>query len=656
MLYIKNKFVVDMCKFKTLINFVSVFLLSLGLSSTSFADFPPVENFASLPDVISVKLSPDGKKVAALMRSSGEIDGTLLQVLYVDEGKSSAVVYTDNEKFVINWMDWINDENLFVSARFPAVRYGTPTTETRLLIADIKTNDLRGVISKRYYEKFDYMPQFQDDVVDYLIEDDEHFLFQVDGYKPTTPDVFKASVKSKKLRTVQTAEPKIREWMTDRQHNVRIGYYVNETNYKILHQLPGKSKRNTLWEFEAFSPEQVWPLGFDHDPNILYVRALHEGRFAVFSVDLSSENLERTLVYSSENYDVNGDLIYSSVVKKVIGIQTFDSKSYIFWDDHYKALFSGIDKALKDTSNIFLGMSRDERRYLIFSTNDVDAGTYYLGDRDIKSIQPIAYRYRKLVPEEMSKKQWIKYKARDGLEIEAAMTLPKNSDKKTKLPTIIFPHGGPIGNDGSGFDYWTQFFASRGYAVLQMNFRGSSGYGYDFMSAGLKNWGLAMQDDVADGAKWMIEQGYSDPEKICIVGASYGGYAALMGAIKTPELYKCVVSFAGISDLAYLVKSHHAYTNFERVKKQIGSDYKSLEHRSPLHLVKKLNTPTLLIHGSEDRSVKDWHSEKLHKAMVNHDKNVDYLLLEGGDHYLSNNEHRLATFKRMDAFLKKYLQ
>jgi dipeptidyl aminopeptidase/acylaminoacyl peptidase len=188
-----------------------------------------------------------------------------------------------------------------------------------------------------------------------------------------------------------------------------------------------------------------------------------------------------------------------------------------------------------------------------------------------------------------------------------------------------------------------------------MNFRGSSGYGHDFMQAGLKNWGLAMQDDVEDGTRWLIEQGISDPKKICIVGASYGGYAALMGAIKSPELYQCAVSFAGVTDIAYLVRSSRRYTNYEVVKEQIGSNSRELKKRSPLHNAEQLNIPSLLIHGTKDRSVKVQHSRRMHKALAKLDKDVKYVELDDGTHYLSNNEHRLRAFEEMDVFLGRYL-
>jgi len=271
-----------------------------------------------------------------------------------------------------------------------------------------------------------------------------------------------------------------------------------------------------------------------------------------------------------------------------------------------------------------------------------------------KSLKIIAYKYSKLAPDLLSKKEKVSYKARDGLAIEGYLTLPKG-DKTENLPTIIFPHGGPISYDGSGFDYWTQYFANKGYAVFQMNFRGSSGYGHDFMKQGIASWGQAMQDDVEDGTRWLINEGIADKGKVCIIGASYGGYAALMGGVKTPDLYQCIVSFAGVSDVEQLVKSHRRYTNYDIVKKQIGSDYDKLWDASPLKHAKKITKPVLLIHGSKDRVVDHDHSEDMYSKLKRKKKTVKYIELEGADHYLSNNGHRLETFNAIDQFLDKYL-
>ena len=189
-----------------------------------------------------------------------------------------------------------------------------------------------------------------------------------------------------------------------------------------------------------------------------------------------------------------------------------------------------------------------------------------------------------------------------------------------------------------------------------MNFRGSAGYGYEFMKAGLKSWGLEMQNDVEDGTRYLINQGISDPQRICIVGASYGGYAALMGAAMTPELYRCAVSVAGVTDVAYLVKSSRRFTNYEVVKEQIGDDFNVLYERSPISKADKITIPVLLLHGDKDRVVKVQHSREMFDELKSRKKNVEYIELENGDHYLSNNDHRLTTFKALDKFLADNLK
>ncbi len=180
----------------------------------------------------------------------------------------------------------------------------------------------------------------------------------------------------------------------------------------------------------------------------------------------------------------------------------------------------------------------------------------------------------------------------------------------------------------------------------KMNFRGSSGYGFDFMQQGLAAWGQAMQDDVEDGTRWLIKEGIANKDKICIIGASYGGYAALMGAIKTPELYQCVVSFAGVTDVEALVKAHRSYTNYDIVKKQIGDDFSKLWDVSPQKHADKIKAPVLLIHGTKDRVVRVEQSEDMFDELEDEDKQVEYLEIEKADHYLSNNEHRLQTFEQ----------
>ncbi len=642
---------------KRILTSLTAFVMLFANIAVAKNQLLPLEAFASIPDVSHVTMSPNGKLIASLVRlNTDKQQGAIINILDIDTRESIFPVQTDNEKFVILSMSWASDDLLLVEAKFPAVRYGTPTTETRIITYSVSKKKISNLLSRFGLKKFKWMPQIQSNIIDYLPNDEKHIFLGINGLgnKPQYESVIQVNLNNGNVRFKQPAESNITDWVTDRQNRIRIGIYRKDTQYRIYEQADAHKDRRILWEFEAFEEDQVWPMGFAEDKDILYVQAYHEGYEAIFKVNLQDPKLTKELVFSKEFSDVNGSLIYSKLKKKVIGIDDGDESEYTFWDKEYIGLANGLNKALPDYRNYITQFSENERRYIVYSTNAKEAGIYFFGDRDAGQLLPIAYRYKQLSPDVLADTEILTYQARDGLEIQAFLTTPKGQEAKN-LPTIIFPHGGPISYDSNSFDYWTQFFANRGYAVLRMNFRGSAGYGYDFMKAGLKNWGLDMQNDVEDGTRWLIERGTADPNKICIVGASYGGYAALMGVATTQDLYQCAVSVAGVTDIEYLVKSSRRYTNFEIVKKQIGDDYDALYERSPLSKAKDINVPVLLIHGDKDRVVRVQHSEDMFDELEDLNKPVEYIELENGDHYLSNNKHRINTFMAIEAFLQKNL-
>lgn len=631
--------------------------LSLPLIAQTVPQLP-VEAFASIPDVSSVQLSPDGKKIASIVRvDQPKLKGTVVSILDLETGEKGVAVHTDNQKFVLLSLQWANDTTLLISAKFPANRDGTPTTETRLVKYDLTTRKTSSVLARSVIERLSWIPQHQGQIIDLMPDDSEHILLSLDGMgqKMGEDSVLKVNLSQGKSSYIQNAKRNIIGWITDRQHKVRISIYNDDTEYRIYEQPEQKSESRLLWSFKAFSEDIIWPLGFDADPNILYVRAYHQGFEAIFKVNLTDSKLTKELVYANEDTDVEGDLIYSQLKKKVIGISEGDGEEYTFWDPEYAGLQNGLKAVLPNAHNYITQFSANERRYIVYSTSSTQPGTYYFGDRDEKALFPIAERYSQLSTEQLADTQYLSYEARDKLKIDAYLTVPKGLEAKN-LPTIIFPHGGPISYDSNDFDYWAQFFANRGYAVFRMNFRGSAGYGYEFMKAGLKSWGLEMQNDVEDGTRYLINQGISDPQRICIVGASYGGYAALMGAAMTPDLYRCAVSVAGVTDVANLVKSSRRYTNYEVVKEQIGNDFSALYERSPISKADKITIPVLLLHGDKDRVVKVQQSREMFDELKSLKKNVEYIELENGDHNLSNNDHRLTTFKALDKFLADNLK
>jgi len=638
------------------------FLLSVVAVNALAVEKLPASAFASLPEISSMRLSPDGQKVATLFNKG---PNTLLVTQTLAQPKVSVLFTVDNKTRSINWFRWKGNDRIVVSVRMASSRNGVTTIESRLNSVRANGDDLINLVHFNpdgLHQHHD--SQFQDKVIDWLPDDPNHILLALDIGKPQAPDVYKVDVNDGARTKVQNGREFVLDWITDRQHRVRVAIKTNyrfkkeDADYEISFCDPEQQQWKAAWKFAALSKDQIEPLGFAFDPNILYVGAYKNNHRGVFTVDLRDPELKLVPVSAPPDADIEGSLFYSEKSHAVVGIANRDERGqYEFWDESFQGLSKGIDKVMPDTLNSFVSFSEDETRYLLFTANSTQPGTYYLGDRKAKTLQPIGSQYPALSADMLAGKKVMHYKARDGVDIQAYLTIPKGADAKN-LPTVIFPHGGPISKDGTDFDYWTEFFANRGYAVLQMDFRGSAGHGYDFMAAGFKQWGLHMQDDIVDGTHWLIDAGIANKNRICIVGASFGGYAALMGAAKDSNIYRCAVSFAGVADLRDLLLHQRDYINSDVVEKQIGEywgDREQLQANSPRQQAEKIQIPVLLVHGSKDRVVPVQQSRDMAAALQAAGKPHQFIELEDGDHWLSDYEHRMKLFEAMDQFLATHL-
>jgi len=613
-------------------------------------------------------LSPDGKKLAYTIRINvGETRGVGVQVLDLATKQKKLALFTDNSQFFMNWLEWKDSKTLLAGVFSPSERDTVVNTQrvrfkTRdfhLMIIDTETDEVTQPFSSNFLRRYNIQPPKRDYVVDTLPDDPQHILMQMPGADVgfwREPLVYKVNIKNQTASVYHPAETDVGNWITDQQHKVRLGLAYDDDGIqstKILDANSGKWRE--LWPHTIFSEEKVEALGFDSDPNLLYVRAYHQKRLAIFKVNLKDPELKRELVLADPVYDVKGRLIYSPVNNAVIGITSMEQGGTYFFDKKLQTLQAKIDKAIPGNRNYIYSISDDQQKFLVFSTSSTDSGSYYLGQTNPIKLDAVAYSYKKLVPELLSKTQQIEYKTRDGLVIEAYLTTPKNQPAKN-LPTLVFPHGGPISRDNDAFDYWTQFFVNKGYAVLQMNFRGSDGQGIELRNAGLKNWGKEMQDDIEDGARKLIADGIADPNAIGIVGSSYGGYASLMGVVKTPDFYRCAISVNGVANVFDLVKDNRAFwRSYNVVDEQIGNDNATLRAISPVNFTDKIKVPVLLVHGTDDRQVKIEHSYQMRDALQKSKKDVTFVELPSEDHYLSNEKNRIDTFRAMDAFLDKCL-
>lgn len=628
-------------------------LVALTLSSvTAMAEKLPVESFASLPYMHTARLSPDGKRLAAWINVKGLSHITVLEL--GSGGAPESVMSTDNKERRFSWFDWASNERLLVAIRYPDNIYGTDVVETELYSVRYDGEGFLNLMKPG--RNAQWVPQIKDRVVDLLPDDPDHILLALDMKKANQMDVYRVNINNARRRRVERGYTRTRDFITDRQHRIRAQVTLSNGRREVRMKDPDGRNVRTLWTFDVLSRDAVSVLGFDQDPDTVYISAYHHGRRAIFKVDLGDPQLQRTLVYSDPEYDVEGTLLYSEKSQRVIGISNRRREdAYFIWDEEYRPLFEGVARALPDTHNLLIDISRDERLYIVLASNSTHPGTFYFGDRETGRLTPFAKRYPDLSPELLTDKTRVRYPAGDGTEVDGYLTLPPDYDDDVEVPAIVLPHGGPAARTNPGFDYWAAFLANRGYAVLEMDFRGSSGRGFQWMASAFANWDRITQQDIKDGVDYLVESGIADPARICIVGGSFGGYAAMIGAVKYSDVYRCAVSFAGVSDLVELRNRSRRFLNSELTEQQIGRITSRLKAASPISHAADVDIPLLLIHGATDRVVAVEHSRDMHDALEAAGKDVEYVELETGDHYLSHHFDRIRTFEIMDEFLSRHL-
>ena len=615
----------------------------------------PVENYAALPYVQSMALSPDGARLAIVHN----LDGMSVLVVRRPEDEQFVPLLTgDNERGNIGWIRWANTERLLVGTRYTALRGTTFGLETRLLSAPAGGGDPRSLLRDKEEDRWGrgdkgtYIPQFQDQIIDMLPDDRTQVLVAWDLEEEHSPGVYRANLSNSRRRLVHRHVAGYSEWFTDRQHRLRVGVERQQGQVIIHARAVDSDQFRPLWRYPAVSREVVEPLGFGVNPNVMYVRAYHEEHLAVFKVALDQPD-RRELVLALPDRNVEGRLVHSQLTGEAVGVLPPGGRM-VTWDPQYLAFTAALERAFSGQRVSLVGFSRDEQRYLLFTSGPGNPGTYYFGDRKARTVSPVAYRYPSLPEAGVLGSQPMSYAARDGSTVRGALTLPAGVEAKG-LPAIVFPQGPSTASTTAVFDYWSEFFANRGYAVLKVNFHGSAGYGVDTLRGSIHDWDRTMQDDVVDGARWLVEQGVAEPGRLCLVGASYGGYAALMGAAQAPDLFRCAVSFAGVTDLVDLVDYANRFDDDEVVRALVGNDTAQLRNDSPVGQAEKLQVRVLLVHGSDDRVVRVHHGRAMRRALEAAQKPHRYVEQPGGDHLLSSQAQRLELFREMEAFLAEHL-
>ncbi|MEQ6357507.1 S9 family peptidase [Lysinibacillus sp. M3] len=471
-------------------------------------------------------------------------------------------------------------------------------------------------------------------------------------------DVYKLNVKTGKTTQVAKNPGNISSWLADHDGKVRMAVTSDGVEGTILYRDSEKDKFKPFIEMKA--GDEVMPLAFSKDNKHIFATS-NKGRDKVEVVKYDLKGNEEVIMSNSE-VDVIGVLYNPEKDKLLYGGYMTDKVHYQFFDKDFEKLFRKIQNKLgvHESELSINDYNKEMTKFIISVSSDTVYGKYYYYDSTTDEMTEMATLSPWLKPEELAEMHPISYKSRDGLTINGYLTLPKNKEAKN-LPLIVNPHGGPWGRDMWGFNPDVQLLANRGYAVLQMNFRSSAGYGKKFLEAGNKQWGLKIQDDITDGVQWAIDQGIANPKRIGIYGASFGGYATLAGITFTPDLYAAAVDYVGVSNIFTLLNTIPPYweTMREMLYERVGhpeKDKELLTAASPVFHVDKIKTPLFVAQGANDPRVNKAESDQIVEALRARGVNVEYMVKDNEGHGFLNEENKIEFYNAMLKFLDSHLK
>jgi dipeptidyl aminopeptidase/acylaminoacyl peptidase len=483
--------------------------------------------------------------------------------------------------------------------------------------------------------------------------------------KPPVFVVYEIDLATGAGKIVERGGVNTRGWGADHEGRLRLRYEVDPvSNAEVTYiRDDEQSPYRVLVRWDAFMDAEWELAGFDAaDPNQVFVSGhFGEDLLQVRMLDLVTGALGAT-VFAQPHHDVSG-VMSENWTGLAVGFAWTDTAPRESYFHPVWARVQALADAQFPGAIVSFPVEAEDRSAVVVRVSAPDdPASYYHLSVEIGAFAHLYDEYPALEGAVLGTVENITYTTRDGAAIPAYLTLPPGG-RRAHLPTIIMPHGGPHARDSGDFDWWAQFLASRGYAVFQPQFRGSTGFGQAFERAGWRQWGGLMQDDVTDGVQWLVSQGIADPSRICIVGASYGGYAALAGATQTPELYRCVVSVAGVADIALMVDQDlHSLQSDPLTEDWLRaavfedlSDRRGMARISPAANAARVQAPILLMHGRDDTVVPFRQSQAMAEALARAGKPYELITLPGEDHYLSTASTRIAMLAQLERFLAAHL-
>lgn len=621
-------------------------LILLMISSTiqaqvkerrSKAPLIPVEDFFKNSDIQSFSISPDGKHLASLKPWESRMN---IHVRTID-GKSEIRITSAKERDIQGYF-WKNN-NTIVFIQDKGGDENFHLFSVKIDGSNVKElTPFDGVLAQ---------------IIDPLEDIEDEMIVGLNKRNPQIFDPYRININTGELSMIMENPGNITGWDTDNAGKLRIATTTDGINTTVLYRKNEESPFEVLVATDF--KETFSPLFFDFDNKMLYVSSsLGRDKSAIISYD-PDQKKELALIFEHAEVDVSG-LMRSKKRKVITGVNyTTWKRQYKFFDNQREDLQKKLESKLPGYEVALAGTNKNEDKGLVVTYSDRALPTYYFYDITADKLTKLASMSPWLKEDDMCEMKPIKYISRDGLTINGYLTLPKGVDPKN-LPVVVNPHGGPWARDNWGFNPEVQFLANRGYAVLQMNFRGSVGYGKAFWEKSFKQWGKTMQDDITDGVNWLIKEGIADPKRVAIYGASYGGYATLAGITYTPDLYACAVDYVGVSNLFTFMNTIPPYWKpyLDMMYEMVGDPEKDkdlLHAASPVFHVDKIKVPLFIAQGANDPRVVKAESDQMVEALKAKEIDVPYMVKDNEGHGFQNEENRMDFYHEMERFFAKHL-
>lgn len=596
----------------------------------------PLRDFFRNPEKMAFKISPDGNFISFMAPFESRMNIFVQPV----KGGETKRITSETDRNISSYF-WANNQTLMY------FKDNGGDENFHLFTVDTDGRNNRDVTP------------FGDVVaklVDELPEKDEEVLIALNKRIPEIFDVYRLNTTTGELSMAAENPGNIALWLTDHNGQIRVAVASDGVNQHILYREtendPFKNILTTNFR-QSMSPQMFTP-----DNKFLYaVSNIGRDKSALIIFDIANGK-EVEQIYAHPDVDV-ASVIYSFKQKKLLGASFITwATEYTFFDEERAQLQKKLEQRTQGHTYV-IDFDKNEENFIIAVTSDRNYGTYYLYNLAADQLTKLAQIGDWLNQDELCEMKPITYTSRDGLTIHGYLTLPKGIEPK-HLPVVVNPHGGPWHRDVWGFNPEVQFLASRGYAILQMNFRGSTGYGRAFWEASFKQWGKTMQNDITDGVHWLIKQGIADPERIAIYGGSYGGYAVLAGLTFTPDLYACGIDFVGVSNLFTFLNTIPPYWKpfLNMMYEMVGHPEKDKDHltaTSPVFHVQKIKAPLFVAQGAKDPRVNINESEQIVNALRDKGVEVQYLVKDNEGHGFHNQENKFEFYEAMEKFLALHL-